>query len=94
MKKLYAMYYDGSTFGLAKAQRIEEVSPESLRDIQSTVEDNDYVIIYDTEPYEDRYGQVFDAAEDIPEDFPIEPIYKITKEGIYDNSKLEWLTEM
>ena len=93
MKKLYAMYYGGNTFGLAKARRIEEVSPESLRDIQYAVEGNDYVIIYDTEPYEDRYGQVFDAAEDIPEDFPIDPVYKITTEGIYDNLKLEWVTE-
>lgn len=93
MKKLYAMFYDGNVFGLAKAKHIEEVSHDQLCDIQAAVEDNDYVVIYDTEPLEGLCGQVYDAREDIPENAPIEPVYRITADGIYDYSKLEWVTE-
>jgi len=90
MRKLYAMYYDGNVFGLARATGIEEINASMMNNIKEALEGNDYALIYDTEPYEFN-GMVYDAQEECPVEFPIEPVYRITTEGIYDMNALKWV---
>jgi hypothetical protein len=94
MKKLYAMYYNGNEYGLNTAKYIDEIETDdvitALSDIMNNIDESEYVNIYDKKPFE-SHGQVFDADEEIPENFPIDAIYRIRHTGVYDYDKLDWI---